>query len=167
MIRFVLAFVCLLMSLQGASTPRPLADVTVPMADGKKVRLTQYRGKAMVVALVSTTCDHCIASLQVLSKLQKEYGPRGFQAIGVAANDDAQASLAGFIRLQISFPVGYLDQNTTMQLCDFKPDDHPYVPMYMFVDKKGTVRFQYAGKDDFFKAEEKNTRILIEALLKE
>jgi len=39
--------------------------------------------------------------------------------------------------------------------------------MYMFVDKKGNVRFQYAGKDDFFKNEEKNTRILIEALLKQ
>jgi len=137
------------------------------MADGKKVRLAQYRGKVMVVALVSTTCDHCISSMQVLSKLQKEYGPRGFQAIGVAANDNAQASLSGFIRLQMSYPVGYLDQNTTMQLCDFKPNDHPFVPIYMFVDKKGTIRFQYPGNDDFFKAEEKNTRILIEALLKE
>ena len=137
------------------------------MADGKKVRLTQYKGKVMVVALVSTTCDHCIASLQLLTKLQQEYGPRGFQAVGVAANDGAQSTLAGFIRLQITFPVGYLDQATTMQLCDFKPDDHPFVPMYLFVDKKGTVRFQYAGKDDFFKAEEKNTRYFIEALLKQ
>ena len=167
MTRFVLAFVCLLMSLQAASTPRPLADVTVPMADGKKVRLSQYRGKVMVVALVSTTCDHCIASLQTLSTIQKEYGPRGFQAVGVAANDEAQANLAGFIRLQIAFPVGYLDQKTTMHVFDFKPDDHPFVPMFMFVDKKGAVRFQYAGKDDFFKAEDKNTRLLIEALLKE
>ena len=167
MIRFVFALVCLLASLQGASTPRPLADVTVPMADGKKVRLNQYHGKVMLLALVSTTCDHCISSLQMLSKLQKEYGPQGFQAVGVAANDGAQDSLAGFIRLQIAFPVGYLDHNATMQLFDFKPDDHPFVPMYMFVDKKGTVRFQYLGKDDFFKAEEKNTRILIEALLKQ
>jgi len=167
MIRFVLAFVCLLASIQGASTPRPLADVTIPMSDGKKVRLSQYRGKVMVVAIVSTTCDHCIASLQVLSKLQKEYGPSGFQAVGVAANDEAQSNLAGFIRLQIALPVGYLDHNSTMQVFDFKPDDHPFVPMYLFVDKKGTVRFQYAGKDDFFNAEEKNTRILIEALLKQ
>jgi thiol-disulfide isomerase/thioredoxin len=167
MIRFFIAFVCLLLSVQGASTPRPLADVTVPTPDGKKVHLGQYRGKVMVVALVSTTCDHCIASLQLLSKLQKEYGPRGFQAVGVAANDNAQDSLAGFIRLQIAFPVGWLDQNTTMQLCDFKREDRPFVPMYLFVDKKGTVRFQYAGKDDFFKNEEKNTRLLIEALLKQ
>ena len=149
MIRFILVFVCLLASVQGASTPRPLADVIVPAADGKKVRLTQYRGKVMVVALVSTACAHCISSLQTLSALQKEYGPRGFQAVGVAANDGAQESLAGFIRLQIAFPVGYLDHNTTMQLFDFKPDDHPFVPIYLFVDKKGTVRFQYAGEGRF------------------
>jgi len=167
MIRFFLGFVCLLISIQAASTPRPLADVIVPTPDGKKVHLGQYRGKAMVVALVSTTCDHCISSLQMLSQLQKEYGPKGFQAVGVAANDGAQESLAGFIRLQIAFPVGYLDQNTTMQVFDFKPTDHPFVPMFIFVDKKGTVRFQSAGKDDFFKAEEKNTRLLIDALLKE
>jgi thiol-disulfide isomerase/thioredoxin len=167
MLKAIFVSLCLLISVEGASTPRPLADVTVPTPDGKKIHLGQYRGKVMVVALVSTTCDHCISSLQLLSKLQKEYGPQGFQAVGVAANDNAQESLAGFIRLQIAFPVGWLDQNTTMQLCDFKREDRPFVPMFLFVDKKGTVRFQYAGKDDFFKAEEKNTRILIEALLKQ
>jgi thiol-disulfide isomerase/thioredoxin len=167
MLKALLVSFCLLMSVQGASTPRSLADVTVPMPDGKKVHLGQYRGKVMVVALVSTTCDHCIASLQMLSTLQKEYGPRGFQAVGIAANDEAPQFLPGFIRLQSTFPVGYLDQNTTMQVFDFKRDDHPFVPLYLFVDKKGTVRFQYAGKDDFFKAEEKNTRLLVEALLKQ
>jgi thiol-disulfide isomerase/thioredoxin len=167
MLKAILVSLCLLISLEGASTPRPLADVSVPMPDGKKIRLTQYRGKVMVVALVSTTCDHCISSLQMLSKLQQEYGPKGFQALGVAANDGAQESLPGFIRLQIGLPVGYLDQTTTMQVFGFKPEDHPFVPMFMFVDKKGTIRFQYAGKEDFFKNEEKNTRLLIEGLLKQ
>jgi glutathione peroxidase-family protein len=167
MTRFVFAFVCLLVSIQGASTPRPLADVTVPTSDGKKIRLNQYRGKVMLVALVSTVCEHCISSLQLLSRLQKEYGPRGFQMFAVAANDEAEKTVSGLARLNLGFPLGYLDQNTTMQLCDFKREDRPFVPMYLFVDKKGTVRFQYAGKDDFFKAEEKNTRILIEALLKQ
>src|SRR5882724_8631989 len=121
MIRLALASLFLLASAECASTPRPLADVSISMADGKKIRLNQYRGKVMVVALVSTTCDHCISSLQLLTNLQKEYGPRGFQALGVAANDGAQSTLAGFIRLQITFPVGYLDQKDTMQLCDFRP----------------------------------------------
>jgi glutathione peroxidase-family protein len=168
MLRVILAFTCLLVSVQGASTPRPLADISVPTADGKKIRLSQYRGKVMVVALISSTCEHCINSMDLLGKLQKEYGPRGFQAFAVAA-DDAAAKMIGPLThaRQFGFPLGYLDQTTTMQLCDFKQEDHPFVPMYMFVDKKGTVRFQYAGKDDFFKNEEKNTRILIEGLLKQ
>jgi len=168
MIRFAVAFVCLLVSIQGASTPRPLADISVPMPDGKKIRLSQYRGKVMVVALVSTTCEHCYASMDLLGQLQREYGPRGFQVFAVAADDNAAKAVGPLSRAKnLAFPLGYLDQNTTMQLCDFKRDDHPFVPMYLFVDKKGTVRFQYPGNDDFFKAEAKNTRTLIEGLLKQ
>lgn len=167
MLKAVLVSLCLLVSVEGASTPRPLADVTVPMFDGKTIRLNQYRGKVLVVALVSTTCDHCLASLQKLSELRKKYGPQGFQAVGIAANDNAQESLPALIRLQIALPMGHLDQTTIMQVFDFKRGDSPYVPMFMFVDKKGTIRFQYAGKDDFFKNEDRNTQILIEALLKE
>ena len=166
MLRAFLVSLCLLVSLQAASTPRPLADVSVPTSDGTKIRLSQYKGKVMVIALISTTCDHCATSLILLRNLQKEYGPRGFQILAVAGNDGAAKTLGNVSGLQLGFPVGYLDQNTTMQVFDFKRDDHPYVPMYIFVDKKGAVRFQYAAQDDFFKAEEKNTRILIEGLLK-
>ena len=168
MLRVIAAFLCLLISAQGASTPRPLADISVPLPTGKTIRLSQYKGKVMVIALISSTCDHCIASLDILGKLQAEYGPRGFQVVAVAADDKAEKMVGPLTRVRnVTFPLGYLDQNTTMQLCDFKRDDHPFVPMYLFVDRKGTVRFQYNGDDNFFKAEEKNTRILVEGLLKQ
>ena len=153
---------------EGASTPRPLADITVPIANGKSIRMSQYKGKVMVVALISSTCEHCIASLDLLGKLQTEYGPRGFQVVAVAADDNAAKMVGPLTRVRnINFPLGHLDQSTTMQLCDFNRNEHPYVPMYLFVDKKGTVRFQYNADDNFFKAEENNTRILIEGLLKQ
>jgi glutathione peroxidase-family protein len=155
------------MVAQGASTPRPVADVTIPVAEGKPVKVSQYRGKVMVIALISTTCGHCIGSLQMLGKLQKEFGPQGFQVLGVAADDNAQSGIVGLAKLQTGIPLGYLDQNTTMQLVDFNRNEHPFVPIYMFVDRKGTVRFQYGGKDDFFKNEEKNTRLLVEGMLKQ
>jgi peroxiredoxin len=165
--RTIVASVCLLVSAQGASTPRPVADVPIPVAGGKPIKLSQYRGKVMVVALISTTCVHCIASLQMLGKLQKEFAPQGFQALGIAADDNASTGVAGLARLQLGFPLGYLDQTNTMQVFDFKLGDHPFVPIYLFVDRKGTIRFQYAGKEDFFKNEEPNTRILVENLLKQ
>jgi glutathione peroxidase-family protein len=168
MFRIIVGFVCLLLSVQGASLPRPLADLSVPVADGKKIRLSQYRGKVMVVVLISTTCDHCITSMEMLGQLQKEYGPRGFQVFAIGADDLAAKMIGPLTRMRnFGFPLGYLDQTTTMQLCDFRRDDHPFVPIYMFVDKKGTIRFQYSGNEDFFKKEEKNTRLLIEGLLKQ
>ncbi len=166
--RVVLVCAGMLAVAEGASTPRPLADVTVPLANGKSIRMSQYKGKVMVVALISSTCEHCLTSMDLLSKLQREYGPQGFQVVAVAADDNAAKMVGPLTRVRdIAYPLGYLDRNTTMQLCDFKPIDHPFVPMYLFVDKKGTVRFQYNGDDNFFKAEEKNTRILVEALLKQ
>ena len=167
MLRLILACTCLLLSVQGASLPRPLEDVSVPVAYGKKIRLTQYRGKVMVVALISTTCDPCINSVKLLGQLQAEYGPRGFQAFAIAGDDQAEQRVDAMARLGLGFPIGYLDQNTNMKVFDFKRGDSPFVPIFMFVDKKGTVRFQYTEKDDLFKAEEKNTRYLIEALLKQ
>ena len=167
MFRVVVALACVLVSAQGASTPRPAADVAIPTPDGKPVKLSQYRGKVMVVALISTTCAHCLGSLQMLGKLQKELGPQGFVALAVAADDGAADRVGSLNRLQTGVQLGYLDQTSTMQVFDFKRDDHPFVPIYLFVDRKGTVRFQYAGKEDFFKNEEKNTRILVENLLKQ
>jgi len=166
MLKAAFVSLCLLLSVEGASTPRPLADVTVPVPNAKPIRLTQYRGKVMVVVLISVTCDHCAASLKMLDQVQKEYGSRGLQVFAIAADTNAEKMLT-VLKVKQEFPVGTLDQPTTMQVFDFKPDDHPFVPMYMFVDKKGTVRFQYAGKDDFFKAEEKNTRYFVDQLLKQ
>src|SRR4051812_37233988 len=90
MLKALVVSLCLLVSLQGASTPRPLADVTVPTSDGKKIRLNQYRGKAMVIALISLTCEHCANSLKLLDQLQKEYAPRGLQVFAIAGDDNAE-----------------------------------------------------------------------------
>jgi hypothetical protein len=39
--------------------------------------------------------------------------------------------------------------------------------MYLFIDKTGTVKWQYTGKDDaFFNKEDENVRLLVEGLLK-
>src|SRR5579859_73819 len=105
--RIILAFLCLLVSAGAASTPRPLADVSVPTPGGKKIRLSQYRGKVMVVALISSTCLHCVSSLQLLSQIQKDLGPRGLQIFAVAADDSASAGTAALTRLNLGFPLGY------------------------------------------------------------
>jgi hypothetical protein len=42
-----------------------------------------------------------------------------------------------------------------------------YVPVLVFIDRKGMIRHQYLGDDPFQQNQEKNLRDTIEALLKE
>jgi len=168
MLRRILALLCLAVASY-AAFPRPLADVPITAPGGKTIRLSQYKGKVMVVLIVLTTCEHCVKSAQLLARLQKDYG-KDFQAVAVAVDSKAPELAVTFRELhRLNYPVGYLtDDNSVMKLADFKREDRPLSPMYLFVDKKGTVRLQYIGSDDnFFKNEEKNVRGVVEAYLKE
>jgi hypothetical protein len=65
------------------------------------------------------------------------------------------------------FPVGYTNRHTVYEYLQV-PSNSPFsVPIFVFIDKKGTIRAQYMGDDPFFKNEDKNTRAMIESLLKE
>ncbi len=159
-------FLCLT-AMASAATPRPLADVKIPTPDGKAINLRQYRGKVMIVTLFETTCADCIKTLDVLNAIQKEFGPRGLQVLAAAVNGNAAYLVEPFVqRYRPAYPIGFLDEESTMKLGDFTRDTHPFVPIVMFVDRAGTVQAQYFGNDPALKQQEKTFRTNAENLLK-
>ena len=168
MLRRTLLLSLCLTSAFAAVTPRPLADLAISTTDGKKIKLKEYKGKVILIVLMATNCKECAASIEMLNKVQKDFGPRGAQVIAAAVNDNAAYLLLPFIeRYRPIFPMGYLDRDPAMQLAGFKKDDHPFVPIFMFVDKKAQVRFQYFGNDPFVKQLEPGTRGIVEGLLRQ
>jgi peroxiredoxin len=151
-----------------AVTPRPVADLPIRVRAGMPIDLKQYRGKVVLVAVISKDCEACIMSLDVLNRAQKDFGPKGFQVIAAIGDPNAAYLLAGFIKkYHPSFPVGFLDQDQIIRLGDFdKKTPHVVVPIFLFIDRKGTVRQQLTGDDVFFKTEEASTRKTIQDLLK-
>jgi peroxiredoxin len=157
-----------LVLLTSAYAERPLPPVPINMADGKKVQLSSYKGKVVLFAIISTSCDHCINSLDVLKRAQKSFGPAGFQPVVAIGDPNAAYELFPFVqRYKLMFPVGYLDQMGIQKIAAVPESKRPFVPIYMFLDRKGSVRFQFYGDDPFFKDEEKTTRLIIENLLRE
>ncbi len=152
-----------------AVTPRPIADLPIPTPTGKSISLKQYRGKVVLMAVISKDCDPCIKSIDILNRIQQEFGPSGFQAVAAVGDPNAEYLLADFVRrYRPNFPVGYLNQNQIIQIGDLgKSAQHAYVPIFMFIDRKGTVRQQVSGNDAFFKTEEASTRQAIRDLLKQ
>ncbi len=154
---------------RAAQLPRPSPDFAINLGPGKQARISQYKGKTVVVAFILTYCSHCQKVIGVLSKMQTEYGPRGLQVLASATEDMAAAALPGFLRqFDPPFPVGI---NTTAELVVYT--QHPsmlqlYMPGLVFIDKDGIIQAQYEGRDAFLEETgvEKNIRAKVEEMLK-
>jgi thiol-disulfide isomerase/thioredoxin len=157
----------LLLATSFAKTPRPVSPVGINMGDGKKQFLSSYKGKVVLFAIMSTSCEHCISSLTLLDKLQKAYGPQGFQAFAAIGDENAPFMLVPFKqRYKPSFPVGYLNREEMQKVGDIPLDKRPFVPIFLFIDRTGTVRFQYYGDDPFMNDEERATTAIVQNLLR-
>src|SRR5260370_1195603 len=101
--------------------PRPSPDFANNLVQGKQIRISQYKGKTVVVAFILTYCSHCQKVVGVLSKMQSDYGARGLQVLASATEDMAAAALPGFLRQYApTFPVGV---NTTTEFIAYM--QHP------------------------------------------
>src|SRR5258708_14754774 len=72
-------------------------DFELPALDGKHLKLSDLRGKAVLLNFSATYCGPCKIEMPWFVELQKEYGLQGFQFVSVAmnyANIDAIANFA-------------------------------------------------------------------------
>lgn len=156
--------------VQAANLPRQSHELTVGLDDGKKVLLSQYKGKVVAVCFILTGCSHCQQTIGLLIKAQKDFGPRGFQVLASAIEQDAAAHVPGFIKqFNTPFPVGSNDPMIAIAWMQHPPMIGPHMPMLAFVDRQGNVRAQFEGDDEKFfnDQQEQNLRNQIEALLKD
>jgi peroxiredoxin len=156
---------------RAAELPRKSPDFTVNLNTGKQLRVSDYRGKALVIAFILTTCPHCQHTVGLLSKQQNELGRRGLQVVACAVERGASQNVPGFIRtFNPSFPVGYQEDGAGVMAYLQHPEGQtPYMPMLVFIDRRGVIRAQYTGRDPFIVDEakqEQNLRAEIETLLK-
>jgi peroxiredoxin len=147
--------------------PRKAPELTVVEPSGKQTLLSSYRGKVVLLAFVFTTCPHCQAEIGVMNKLQGEFGPKGFQALAVAVNDNAGMLVGGFIQnFKPTFPVGYAARETAKDYLQVSDDPPGWsVPQMVLIDRKGMIVAQSAPKGSEELQVEDSLRQKISALL--
>ncbi|MGA2721689.1 MAG: TlpA disulfide reductase family protein [Bryobacteraceae bacterium] len=160
------------LTAMAADPPRPSPPLAIERVGAPALDLSQYRGKVVALALISTTCPHCQELTRLLIPLSDEYAPRGVQVLECAFNDDAKQTIAGFVRqFQPPFPVGWTTHDAVMgylqrSIIDTRP---VYVPHMVFLDRRGMIEADYPGESDFFKdtaTTATNIRAELEKLLK-
>ena len=81
-------------------------DFTLQSLEGKPLRLSDFRGKAVVLNFWATWCQPCKIEMPWFVELQKQYGPEGLQFLGVAMDDASEKDIADFAKdMGVNYPI--------------------------------------------------------------
>ena len=140
--KFLLAFFLLIIpALALAQTPRPAPPVVLRDINGRTVRLTDFKGKVVLLNFWATWCPPCRAEVPDLVKWQRQYGRHGLQVIGVTYPPINRRAVRGFVhQLKINYPV-WFGSKATKAL--FDPGET--LPFSVVIDREGKVRESIEG----------------------
>src|SRR5258708_4603991 len=149
--------------------PRPAKELAVIEPNGKQTLLSTLKGKVVVIEFLFTTCPHCQKQSQLMTRLQKELGPKGFQALGVAFNDGVNPPMvAQFVQeFGVGYPVGNASRDTALSYLGISVMERWAVPQIVVIDRKGVIRQQSEPMPSGSLQDEAKLRALVESLLKE
>jgi peroxiredoxin len=136
-----------------ASSTAP--DFALQDLSGRSVRLSDLKGKVVLVEFWATWCPPCRASIPGLERLHKTYNQRGLVVLGVSLDEGGWESVKSFATEQgISYPVlkGTTDLSAKYLV--------RAIPTLFLVNKDGLIAKQYVG-DEHVDALDKDIRALL------
>lgn len=167
---FVLLAAALVSSALAAEVPRPAGPVDFVSYTGERIRLSDLKGKVVVIEFLLTHCPGCKNSAGILANLQREYGPGGLQVIGLAIDDGAGPKIPQFVReTGANFPIGVYSNDKAHEYLQVSLMSRMMMPQVAIIDRQGMIREQHSGDDPWMAPaiEEMNLRKAIQKLLAE
>lgn len=86
-----------------AATP-PVSTLTT--IEGQRIRLSDLRGKIVLINFWATSCGICLKEMPDLIRTYQQYRARGFEVIAVAMHYDRPGDIGAYVRKHnLPFPV--------------------------------------------------------------
>ena len=110
--------------------------------------LQDYRGKVLLIDIMSTTCPHCLLLATTLEATKEKYGVK-VQIISVVLPPDNQDTIRKFVSTnKITVPVVCDMGQMTISYFKAKPSQgHIEVPHLFLIDKDGVIHDDWAYTD--------------------
>ena len=136
---------------------KPAPPFTLEDLSGKKISLTDYKGKALAINFLATWCAPCKVETPWLIDLRNRYAAQGFEVLAISADDidrkdarklsEEKQEIARFVqKMRMPYPV-LIDGNSVAD----SYGDFEALPTTFFLDRNGIVVAAQMGmttKDD-------------------
>jgi cytochrome c biogenesis protein CcmG, thiol:disulfide interchange protein DsbE len=123
-----------------ATVGSPAPDFSGTDLDGRQVRLSDYRGRPLVINFWASWCGPCRAEEPGLIHILHDYGPKGLQVLGVAVRDNL--GQAKIYRDEFKVPYRSLFDQAARLAFAYQIDAPP---SSVFIDQQGVVRYKITG----------------------
>ena len=137
-------------AFEGKAAP----DLSLNTIDGKTVKLSDMKGKVVVLDFWATWCGPCGIEIPWFVDFQRKYKDRGFEVLGVSMDDDGWKAITPFVaEKKINYRVLLGDDKTGDQYGGVEA-----LPTTFVIDRSGRIASVHVGlasKKDFEDAIEK------------
>jgi cytochrome c biogenesis protein CcmG/thiol:disulfide interchange protein DsbE len=135
-------------SLKPDKDRRPAPEFSLKDADGKTVRLEDYKGKVVLLDFFSTWCGPCKIEIPWFMEFERKHKDKGFSVLGVSMDDEGWEVVKPFLAdLGVNYRV-VIGNDSTAQLYG----GVDALPTTFLIDRTGkiaAVHIGLASKKDF------------------
>lgn len=118
-------------------------DFSVTDLDGRKLTLSDYKGKVVLLDFWATWCSPCREEIPHFVEMQNQYGPQGFQVIGVSMDDDAKPVHEFARQFKLNYPVALGDDKLAQRYGGVLG-----LPVNFIIDREGHIYSKHLGATD-------------------
>ena len=124
-------------------TLRPAPDFSLTDLSGRAFRLSNYRGRVVVLDFWATWCDPCKQEIPHFIAMQNQYASQGLQVLGVSMDDDAPPVRQFQEKFQMNYPVAIGNPKLADQYGGILG-----LPITFVIDRNGRITARHVGATD-------------------
>lgn len=144
---------------QDKSTPltsQAAPDFALKDLNGRVYRLTDFKGRVVLLNFFATWCGPCRQEIPHLLKLRQKFGDQGVEIIGVSLDHEVDRVLRPFIqRYEITYPVLLGTREVVLDYGGIQG-----IPTTFVIDHNGTISDYFAGMPPSYLMEESVINLL-------
>jgi peroxiredoxin len=116
-------------------------DFTLKDAKGERLRLSDYKGKVVLLNFWATWCVPCRTEIPWFVDFEKEFQSRGFTVLGVSMDEDGWKAINPYVaEHKINYPIVLANEEVNELYGGIEA-----LPTTMLIGRDGKVAFLHAG----------------------
>lgn len=132
----------------GDSKSKEYPEFSLKNLEGRQVRLSDYRGKVVLINFWATWCPPCLAEIPDLVKLKKEKAADKFEILGIVLSSRENSVKKIVSKAKVNYPILWGTNKVVEEFGGI-----PVIPRTFLLDKDGKIVVDFSGMRsyNFFK----------------